>query len=287
MLRVLRPALRVRGAAPRALSSAPPAGPHIVPDELVNSNGGLLEYSVVYTDRAMNHMSAPFGVVMRELHEGLCSVYNTEHAVLIPGSGTYGMEAVARQFGGHGRKCMAIRNGARGTRVGVFVARAAVCVCVCTRARVCEEETGPRFASTPSACTPHATPTPVAVRARAPQRCACAGYFSYRWSQIFDQCLGAPEGGERPGAGQHAVVRARPVDGAELPPGYTRRTPYAPPPLEEVQAAIARERPELVCAPHVETSLGILLPDDYIRGVADAVRARPRGGASRAARTLP
>ena len=139
MLRVLRPALRVRGAAPRALSSAPPAGPHIVPDELVNSNGGLLEYSVVYTDRAMNHMSAPFGVVMRELHEGLCSVYNTEHAVLIPGSGTYGMEAVARQFGGHGRKCMAIRNGARGTRVGVFVARAAVCVCVyacaCVRGR--------------------------------------------------------------------------------------------------------------------------------------------------------
>ena len=82
-------------------------------------------------------------------------------------------------------------------------------------------------------------------------------------------------------------MRARPVDGAELPPGYTRRTPYAPPPLEEVQAAIARERPELVCAPRVETSLGILLPDDYIRGVADAVRARPRGGASRAARTLP
>ena len=91
----LRPAARSSRAA-RALSTAvrtaPPAGAgagpaHIVPDELIHTNGGLLEYSVVYTDRAMNHMSAPFGVVMRELHEGLRAVYNTDHAVLIPGSG--------------------------------------------------------------------------------------------------------------------------------------------------------------------------------------------------------
>ena len=203
----LRPAARGSRRAARALSTAARAAPpsHIVPDELIDANGGLLEYSVVYTDRAMNHMSAPFGVMMRELHEGLCAVYNAEHAVLIPGSGTYGMEAVARQFGGPGRKCVAIRN----------------------------------------------------------------GYFSYRWSQVYEQCLGMPEGQNplAPGEGCHGVIRARPVEVESA-----ARNPYAPPPLEEVRAMIHRERPALVCAPHVETSLGILLPDDYVRGVAEAVR---------------
>ena len=137
--------------------------------------------------------------------------------MLIPGfsppAGTYGMEAVARQFGGPGRKCLAIRN----------------------------------------------------------------GYFSYRWSQIFEQCLGMPEGQNplAPGEGCHGVIRARPVEVESA-----ARNPYAPPPLEEVRATIHRERPSLVCAPHVETSLGIMLPDEYVRGVA-------RGRARRRRRLLP
>ena len=35
-----------------------------VPQQKIDENGGLMEYSVVYTDRAMNHMSAPFQEVM-------------------------------------------------------------------------------------------------------------------------------------------------------------------------------------------------------------------------------
>ena len=71
---------------------------------------GLLEYSVVYTDRALNHMSQNFQQVMRGMSGILKEVYNAKSAVVVPGSGTYGMEAVARQFGS-GRHCMVIRNG--------------------------------------------------------------------------------------------------------------------------------------------------------------------------------
>lgn len=71
---------------------------------------GLYEYSVVFTDRSLNHMSQTFQKVMRDIHATLCRVYNAETAVVVPGSGTYGMEAVARQFA-TGRKCMVIQNG--------------------------------------------------------------------------------------------------------------------------------------------------------------------------------
>lgn len=71
---------------------------------------GLLEYSVVFTDRSLNHMSLAFQQVMREIHETLCEVYHAGRAVVVPGGGTYAMEAVARQFA-HGRKVMVIRNG--------------------------------------------------------------------------------------------------------------------------------------------------------------------------------
>ena len=71
---------------------------------------GLLEYSVVFTDRSLNHMSAAFQGVMRELHAILCEVYGAERAVIVPGGGTYAMEAVARQFA-TGQKVLVIRNG--------------------------------------------------------------------------------------------------------------------------------------------------------------------------------
>ena len=71
---------------------------------------GLLEYSVVYTDRALNHMSQSFQQVMRDIAHTLKTVYGAEQALVLPGSGSFGMEAVARQFA-HGKRCLVVRNG--------------------------------------------------------------------------------------------------------------------------------------------------------------------------------
>ena len=59
---------------------------------------GLLEYSVVFTDRSLNHMSQSFQGVMRDISDTLKTVYNADAIAVVPGGGTYGMEAVARQF---------------------------------------------------------------------------------------------------------------------------------------------------------------------------------------------
>lgn len=151
---------------------------------------GLLEYSVVYTDRSLNHMSKAFQGVMTDLSAALRRVYQARSAVIVPGSGTFGMEAVARQFA-TGRKCLVIRN----------------------------------------------------------------GWFSYRWTQIFDMG-GIPA--------ESTVLKARQVDEGS-------RAPFAPAPIGEVEASIRQERPDLVCAPHIETAAGLMLPDDYLRRVAAAV----------------
>ena len=151
---------------------------------------GLLEYSVVYTDRALNHMSQSFQGVMRDISRVLKTVYNAEAAIVVPGSGTFGMEAVARQFA-TGRRCLVIRN----------------------------------------------------------------GWFSFRWSQIFE--MGGIPSEER-------VLKARRISDEH-------QAPFAPAPIEEVVATIRDFRPELVFAPHVETAAGMILPDDYLRAVADAV----------------
>ena len=71
---------------------------------------GLLEYSVVFTDRALNHMSQRFQGVMRDISAGLKKVYAARSTVLVPGSGTFAMESVARQFAA-GRPCLIVRNG--------------------------------------------------------------------------------------------------------------------------------------------------------------------------------
>lgn len=71
---------------------------------------GLLEYSVVFTDRALNHMSARFVAVMQDLLSMLRETYTADTAVMIPGGGSYAMEAVARQFA-HGRRVLVLRNG--------------------------------------------------------------------------------------------------------------------------------------------------------------------------------
>lgn len=151
---------------------------------------GLLEYSVVYTDRALNHMSKRFQGVMQDISGILKEVYRAHATILVPGSGTFGMEAVARQFA-TGKKTLVIRN----------------------------------------------------------------GWFSYRWTQIFDM-------GGIPSA--CTVMKARRVDDS-------KHAAWIPAPVEEVVAAIRDNRPDVVFAPHVETASGILLPDDYLRAVADAV----------------
>lgn len=152
----------------------------------------LLEYSVVYTDRATNHMSGAFQGVMKDISRTLKQVYNAHSAIVVPGSGTFGMEAVARQFATN-KKCLVIRN----------------------------------------------------------------GWFSFRWNQIFEM-------GDIPS--EVTVLKARPTQEG-------RQAPFAPPPIEEVVAAIREHKPELVLTAHVETASGIMLPADYLRQVADAVHA--------------
>jgi len=150
---------------------------------------GLLEFSVVYTDRSLNHMSNAFQDVMRDLSAQLKSVYNADAVAIIPGSGTFGMEAVARQFA-NGKKAMVIRN----------------------------------------------------------------GWFSYRWTQIFEMA-NLPR--------EELVLKAR-FDSEDA---QAQLTPY---PVEEAVDAIRNERPDVVFAPHVETSAGMILPDEYIKAIADA-----------------
>jgi aspartate aminotransferase-like enzyme len=153
---------------------------------------GLLEYSVVFTDRSLNHMSRAFQEVMKDISRTLKSVYQAHSVIVVPGGGTFGMEAVARQFA-TGRKCFVIRN----------------------------------------------------------------GWFSYRWTQIFEM-------GSIPS--ECTVLKARAV-------AQGRHAPFAPPPIDEVLAAIREHKPNLVFAPHVETASGILLPDSYIRALAEAVHS--------------
>lgn len=157
--------------------------PNVDPD-------GLLEFSVVYTDRALNHMSARFRGVMTGISSILKEVYHAHSAVLVPGSGTFGMEAVARQFATD-QKVLVIRN----------------------------------------------------------------GWFSYRWTQIFDM-------GRIPA--DSIVLKARQV-------GAEPQASWVPCPVEQVVATIRAEKPAVVFAPHVETAAGMILPDDYLRAVADAV----------------
>ena len=152
---------------------------------------GLLEFSVVYTDRALNHMSKRFVGVAQDILGVLKEVYHAHTAVLVPGSGTFGMEAVARQFA-NGQKVLIVRN----------------------------------------------------------------GWFSYRWTQIFDTGNFGLGGGA-------VVCKARKQ-------GTGSQDPWAPCPAEEVAATIRAEKPKVVFAPHVETASGIILPDDYIRTISDA-----------------
>lgn len=162
----------------------------------------LQEFSVVYTDRALNHMSEPFKKVMLDMKDILEEVYNAAGTVMIPGSGTYGMEAVARQFA-TGKKVMVTRN----------------------------------------------------------------GYFSFRWTDIFDTCKIPKE---------HVIAQARCVTEGNCAscgtsPCHGTKAQFAPLPIDELEAMIKAEKPEVLFMPHVETSTGILMPDDYIKRASAAI----------------
>ena len=159
--------------------------PNVDPD-------GLLEYSVVYTDRSLNHMSNSFQKAMNDVSSSLKEVYNAEVVVLVPGGGTYAMEAVARQFATD-QSCLVLRN----------------------------------------------------------------GWFSFRWSQIFEM-------GNIPS--EEIVLKASRVS-------EDSQAPFAPPNIDEVVELIKKKKPAMVFAPHVETSSGIILLDDYIRSIAAAVHS--------------
>lgn len=146
---------------------------------------GLLEYSVVFSDRSLNHMSLRFQDVMRDISSTLKALYGAQALAIVPGGGTVAMEAVARQFARDAR-VLVLRN----------------------------------------------------------------GWFSYRWTQILE-AMGHPG---------HTVLNA------------TGPRQFSPAPLDEVLATIAREEPQVVFAPHVETSAGMILPDDYLAAVSQAVR---------------
>ncbi len=151
--------------------------------------GGLDEFSVVFTDRSLNHMSAAFQQVMRDISDMLREVYNADAVALVPGGGTYGMEAVARQFA-RDAEVLVVRN----------------------------------------------------------------GWFSYRWSQII----------ETGGLTANATVMKARAQGNATP------APFAPAPIDEVTAAIRAQKPQVVFAPHVETSAGVILPDEYIAAMSEA-----------------
>ena len=155
---------------------------HIDPD-------GLEEFSVVFTDRSLNHMSKSFQQVMNQISSMLKDVYAADAVVLVPGGGTYGMEAVARQFG-QNAQVLVVRN----------------------------------------------------------------GWFSYRWSQIFEATSDAEE---------VEVMKARQI-------GNNSQSPFCPAPIEEVVAKIHEMKPDIVFAPHVETSAGVILPDNYVKALSKA-----------------
>ena len=157
---------------------------HIDPD-------GLEEFSVVFTDRSLNHMSKSFQQVMNDISSMLQEVYDADAVALIPGGGTYGMEAVARQFG-QNAQVLVVRN----------------------------------------------------------------GWFSYRWSQIFEATTDAED---------VEIMQARQI-------GNDSQSPFRPAPIEEVVAKIYEKKPDIVFAPHVETSAGVILSDDYIKALSKAAR---------------
>ena len=152
----------------------------------------LKEFSVVYTDRSLNHMSDEFVDIMKDISRILKTAYNADSSVIVPGSGTFGMEAVARQFANK-KKVLIIRT----------------------------------------------------------------GWFSFRWTQIFDMATSA---------GDVKVLTGQQVEDQF-------QGTFTPPEINEVIEYINKAKPDVVFAPHVETSCGMILPDYYLEQIGEACTA--------------
>lgn len=163
--------------------------------------GSFKEYSVIFTNRSLNLMSDPFQRVMRDLNTLLKHTYNARKVAIIPGSGTFGMEAVARQFATD-KHVMVLRN----------------------------------------------------------------GWFSFRWTEIFE--MGGPKHSIPK---SHTVLKAQPVNGSQDAASKDGHLQFAPYPIDQVLEKIREERPAVFFAPHVETSTGMILPDDYIKKITEAM----------------
>jgi aspartate aminotransferase-like enzyme len=187
-------ALRVATTTVRAFSTQLSQS-HGIPEANYDM-GPSSEFSVVYTNRALNHMAPPFKKVMVDLNSTLTSTYNCARSIIMPGSGSHGMEAVARQFASSNDHVVVLRN----------------------------------------------------------------GWFSYRWTELFDQPNAAI-------VGTHTVLKAQCID----PDQHQRQ--YKPADVDMVCSVVAKTKPKVFFCPHVETSTGIMLPDDYIKKVAAAVHA--------------
>jgi aspartate aminotransferase-like enzyme len=227
---------RVSKFVPRALltSSRQLSAGKFGPIHAEVDRGGLLELSVVYTDRALNHMSANFQRVMTDCSAVLKEAYNADSVAIIPGSGTYAMEAVVRQLTPTPATCAAppliIRN-------GWF-----------------------SFRWTQIYATAYPVISPLVVRAR---RVACA---SDRSASVCADCDGVScGGGGNAGCCANCKGTCSTQSIASCP-----SAPFAPPPLQTVVEHIRRTRPPLVFAPHVETSTGIMLSEQYIKQLAAA-----------------
>ena len=157
---------------------------------------GLLEYSVVYTDRSLNHMSKKFQIVMNDLSTSLKNVYNADAVAIVPGTGTYGMEAVARQLATD-QTVLIIRN----------------------------------------------------------------GFFSFRWTQILEKGRITDD---------VTVLTAHIGDNSD---SMGQQQQFEPVAIETAVAEIQSKKPAVVFAPHVETAAGLMLPDDYIKQLGDAVHS--------------
>lgn len=152
---------------------------------------GLLEYSVVYTDRSLNHMSKAFQQVMNDISSDLKSVYNADSVAIVPGGGTFAMEAVARQLATD-KNVLIIRN----------------------------------------------------------------GWFSYRWTQIIEKGKLSPS---------VEIMKAQ-HDAEKF------QAQFSPVNVEDAVKRIQTSKPEIVFMPHVETSAGMILPDEYIKAIGKAAR---------------
>ena len=214
------------------MSRPGPLNPSIDPD-------GLMEFSVVFSDRSLNHMSQRFQGVMRDLSSWLKEVYSADGVAVVPGGGTCAMEAVARQYMAPGGRALILRNGWFSFRWSQIIESGSL------------------------------SETPAVVKAR---RTVGAGSGSGAADVVADDVGASVVVARDPRATVALAFDPLPTGAPTSTgsPSHDPQAPFAPPPVQEVVERIRELRPSVVFAPHVETSAGVILPDDYVAALAAA-----------------